>query len=101
MRKHLLFALAATAALVSLAAPAAHAEEWTNGEVRKIDAANAKITLKHEYIKVIDMPPMSMVFPLADAMQLDGLKPGYAVRFVVDVQSGKMLITQFERTPVP
>jgi Cu/Ag efflux protein CusF len=67
MRKHLLFALAATAALVSLAAPAAHAEEWTNGEVRKIDAANAKITLKHEYIKVIDMPPMAMVFPLADA----------------------------------
>ncbi len=97
MRKHLLFALA-TAALI---APAAHAEDWTNGEVRKIDAANAKVTLKHEYIKVIDMPPMAMVFPVADGKLLDGLKPGDAVRFVVDVQGGKMLITRIEPVAKP
>ena len=97
MRKHLHFTLATAA----LNAPPAHADDWTKGEERKKEAPNPKLTLKHEYIKVIDMPPMAMVFPVADGKLLDGLKPGDAVRFVVDVQGGKMLITRIEPVAKP
>ena len=46
-------ALAGSAAL-------AHAQATTTeGEVRKVDTAQRKITLKHGEIKNLDMPPMS------------------------------------------
>ena len=53
-------ALAGSAAL-------AHAQATTTeGEVRKVDTAQRKITLKHGEIKNLDMPPMSMVFAVKD-----------------------------------
>jgi Cu(I)/Ag(I) efflux system periplasmic protein CusF len=38
-----------------------------NAEVRKIDLENKKISLKHEEIKNLDMPGMSMVFQVKNA----------------------------------
>lgn len=86
-----------TAALaVLLAAAPARAEEWTRGEIRKVDAANQKLTIKHEYIRSIDMPPMTMVFTVADPALLQERKPGEAIRFVVEMREGKMLVTRLE-----
>ena len=34
----------------------------TEAEVRKVDKAHGKVTLKHGEIKNLDMPPMTMVF---------------------------------------
>jgi Cu(I)/Ag(I) efflux system periplasmic protein CusF len=53
----------------------------TLAEVKKIDKDAKKITLKHEEIKSLDMPPMTMVFQVKDPAILEGLKPGDKVKF--------------------
>ena len=53
----------------------------SQGEVRKIDAANQKITLRHGPIANIGMPPMTMVFQVREGVSLDGLRVGQRIRF--------------------
>ncbi|MEZ5607040.1 MAG: copper-binding protein [Burkholderiaceae bacterium] len=76
------------------AAPAADA--LTDGEVRKIDADNGKITLKHGEIKNLDMPGMTMVFTVRDKALLANLKPGDKVKFSVVHEGGKMVVTDIQ-----
>ena len=47
-----------------VAAPAS--DSITNGEVKKVDPDNGKVTLKHGDIKNLDMPGMTMVFTVRD-----------------------------------
>ena len=49
------------------AKPAAAA--MTEAEVRKIDKAQGKLTLKHGEILPLDMPAMTMAFPLAGELR--------------------------------
>lgn len=85
------------------AAPAsaiAKAPSLVDGEVRKIDAANGKLTLKHGEIASLDMPPMTMVFQVRDKPMLDGLKPGDKVRFrAIDQGGGRLLIIEIQTQP--
>lgn len=84
-----------SAASAPSSAPAA---DFTDGEVRKIDSANAKLTVRHAEIKSLDMPAMTMVFGVRDKALLDGLKPGDKVRFkAVDEGGGKLVITELKR----
>ena len=80
----------------STAAAAAQATDFAEGEVRKVDKAAGKITLRHGEIKSLDMPPMTMVFAVADAAMLEQVKPGDKVRFRAADQGGKLTITQIE-----
>jgi Cu/Ag efflux protein CusF len=57
-------------------APAASSLPWAEAEVRRVDAAAGKISLKHGDIKNLDMPPMSMVFQLQDKTLLGNIKAG-------------------------
>jgi Cu/Ag efflux protein CusF len=85
--------LALTAALaVSLPALA----QTTEGEVRKIDKAAKKITLKHGEIKNLDMPPMTMAYQVKDAALLDKVKEGDKVRFIADKVGGTYTVTAIE-----
>ncbi|MBL0421281.1 copper-binding protein [Ramlibacter sp. AW1] len=82
-------------------APAATAQaqapsEFAEGEVRRIDKSNAKLTLRHGEIKSLDMPPMTMVFSVADAQWLDKLKVGDKVRFQAISRNGAMTVTAIE-----
>lgn len=71
----------------------AKAPSLVDAEVRKIDAANGKLTLKHDEIPSLDMPPMTMVFQVRDKPMLDGLKVGDKVRFrAVDQGGGRLMI---------
>lgn len=76
---------------VSQAAPS-----MTDGEVRKVDPANGKLTLKHGEIKHLDMPGMTMVFNVADKALLAKLKPGDKVRFMVVDEGGKLVVTDIQ-----
>ena len=85
------------------AAPAAAATkvaqapaEMSEGEVRKIDKENRKITLKHGPLKNLDMPAMTMVFEVADPAMLGQVKTGDKVRFVAANPGGKLTITQIQ-----
>lgn len=68
----------------------------TDGEVRKVDKDNQKITLKHGEIKNLDMPAMTMVFNVKDASMLDKVKPGDRVQFRAASESGKFTVTEIQ-----
>jgi Cu/Ag efflux protein CusF len=72
---------------------------WAQAEVRRIDTAAGKISLKHGEIKNLDMPPMSMVFQVPDTSQLAGLKVGDSVRFTAEQINGAYTVTRIERQP--
>ena len=90
-------ALAFAATAYAQPAPAASAPAPNaDGEVRKVDKEQAKITLKHGPIANLDMPPMNMVFKVASPKLLDGLKAGDKVRFAAENVSGALTVTAVE-----
>jgi Cu(I)/Ag(I) efflux system protein CusF len=68
----------------------------TVGEVRKIDKAQGKLTLRHGPITNLGMPGMTMVFHVADPKLLDGLKEGDKVRFEADKINGTYTVMAIE-----
>ncbi len=65
-------------------APASAALPEVAAEVRRIQADQGKITLRHAAIPNLDMAPMTMVFRVADTSWLTTFKPGDQVLFTVD-----------------
>ena len=74
----------------------ANSPSLTDGEVKKIDKEQGKITLKHGAIKHMDMPGMTMVFSVKDKTMLDTVKAGDKVQFMVANEGGKMTVTQIQ-----
>ena len=68
----------------------------TSAEVRKVDKAGKRITLKHEEIKSLDMPPMTMVFRVRDPAMLDRVKLGDKVMFSAENADGAYTLTTLE-----
>ncbi len=68
----------------------------TAAEVRKVDLEAKKITLKHEEIKNLDMPPMTMVFQVKDPVMLTHVKAGDKVTFTVDKVNGSYTVMSLE-----
>ena len=95
-------------ATVAFAAPAPGADivvaqaspnnttDMTEGEVRKLDKENKKLTLKHGEIKNLDMPAMTMVFQVKDPAMLEMVKPGDKVKFRAEKISGAYTVTAIE-----
>jgi Cu/Ag efflux protein CusF len=79
-----------------VAAASAPASALADGEVRKIDKEQGKLTLKHGPIANLEMPGMTMVFKVADAKMLDGVKAGDKVRFAADRVNGAITVTAIE-----
>jgi Cu(I)/Ag(I) efflux system protein CusF len=80
----------------SAASAATAGTAMADGEVRKVDKDQGKVTLKHGPIASLDMPGMTMVFKVADPKVLDTLKPGDKVRFAADRINGVMTVTTIE-----
>ena len=57
------------------------------------------LTLKHGEIKNLEMPPMTMVFRVADASVVGDLKPGDKVRFRAEQVSGAYHVQRIEKAP--
>jgi Cu(I)/Ag(I) efflux system protein CusF len=68
----------------------------TEGEVRKVEFENRKITLKHGEIKNLDRPPMTMVFQVSDPALLDKVKAGDKVQFSAAQADGKLAVTEIK-----
>ena len=71
----------------------------SEGEVRKIDRAQGKLTLRHGEIRSLDMPPMTMVFRVADPGMLDRVKEGDRIRFDAERVGGAITVTRLEPLP--
>ena len=74
----------------------AQALPLAEGEVRRVDKAGGKISLKHGEIKNLDMPPMSMVFQVSDKALLDKVKAGDKVNFTASQVNGDYTVMSIE-----
>jgi Cu/Ag efflux protein CusF len=96
MLKNTLFALVLA---VTTSAFAAGDKTMTTGEVKRIDATQGKLTIKHGEIANLDMPGMTMVFDLVDKSQLNSIKKGDKVMFHVEMDGQRMVITDISVQP--
>jgi Cu(I)/Ag(I) efflux system periplasmic protein CusF len=88
--------LALSLAVSSIAQTPATSKEMTSAEVRKIDKDTGRITLKHDEIKSLDMPSMTMVFVVTDKALLNKVQVGDKIKFNADKQQGKFVVTAIE-----
>ena len=69
----------------------------TEGEVRKVDIAARKITLKHGPIVNLAMPAMTMVFQVKDPAMLERVKAGDKVKFEAQKVGDAITVTLIEQ----
>lgn len=69
----------------------------TRGIITRLDGQNGKVGIRHEAIANLKMPPMTMVFRVADPALLKDLKVGDAVRFHAENPAGKLTVTAIQR----
>ena len=77
----------------------AQAAPMADGEVRRIDKEQGKVTLRHGPIPNLDMGAMSMVFRVKDPAMLDRLAVGQKIRFEAAKIDGQLTVMRYE--PVP
>lgn len=83
--------------IATIALPAFAQTAMTEGQVRRIDVANAKITIRHGEIKNLDMPPMSMVFVAKPASLLNGIQVGDKILFRAAEEDSQYIVTQLRK----
>ncbi|TFW09357.1 copper-binding protein [Oxalobacteraceae bacterium OM1] len=96
-------ALSACTSLV-LHLPLAHAADahvhaadaMSEGEIRKVDKENGKLTIRHGELKNLQMPAMTMVFRVKDRGMLDAVKTGDKVAFVAEDIGGQLTVTEIQ-----
>ena len=76
--------------------PIADMTDMADGEIRKVDVENKKITIKHGVIKNLDMPGMTMVFQVKDPAMVDRVKPGDKIRFKAEKLNGAIVVTDLQ-----
>lgn len=69
----------------------------TVGVVRKLDDEQKKITLKHEAIENLGMPPMTMVFRVEKMSLVENVKVGDRVSFRAERIDGVFVVTKLTR----
>lgn len=75
---------------------AAPSQSLVDGEVRKIDKKEGKLTLKHGPIPNLEMPDMTMVFRVKDPAMLDRVRVGDKVKFTAGNVNGVLTVTNVE-----
>lgn len=85
------------AAPVTSAAAASAGLPLVDAEVRRVDSRNNKLSLRHQHIPNLDMPPMTMVFDVADPAVLEGLQNGDRIRVTVEQVDGKYTVMSVQR----
>ncbi|QBM27697.1 copper-binding protein [Hydrogenophaga pseudoflava] len=93
---HFLRTLIASTSLIATLAVAADPLPLVDAEVRKVDTAAGKITLKHGDIPNLDMPAMTMVFQVRNPATLPPLKVGDQVRFRAEKVNGAYVASDIE-----
>ena len=80
--------------------PGAEAAQAVNamseGEIRRVDKAAKKITVRHGPLVNLDMPAMTMAFQVKDEAMLDQVKVGDKVKFVAEMSDGAYTITKIQ-----
>jgi len=81
-----------------LAAPAlAQNAPLVSGTVKKVDAAQGKLTVDHGPIKNLDMDAMTMVFRAGDPEMLKTVKAGDKIKFTAERVNGQLTVTKIQK----
>lgn len=83
--------------IVLLSSLSVTASELTSGEIRRIDVDNKKVTIKHQEIKNLDMPEMTMVFQVESPAILQGLNAGDNIEFMAILKDKKYFVTTIKK----
>ncbi|WP_237711363.1 copper-binding protein [Paracidovorax oryzae] len=75
---------------------APQAPDLSEGEVVRWDAATRRITLRHGELRNLDMPPMTMVFRVREAIPAAAQVPGARVRFLAERDAGGFVASRIE-----
>ncbi len=82
---------------VLLFAGAAFAQSHqATGVVKRVDPAKGVVSLKHEAIKSLNWPGMTMDFNVRDPKLLAGVKPDQQVKFEIVEVKGRYVITSIK-----
>ena len=88
-----LFRLIVLLSFASIAFAQAH---QATGVVKRIDAAKGVVLLKHDPIKSLGWPGMTMDFSVRDKKLLQGLKPEQKVTFEFVEEKSRYVITSIK-----
>ncbi|MCA7900006.1 copper-binding protein [Burkholderia cepacia] len=66
----------------------------TDAEVKKVDAASGRITLKHGALDNVGMPAMTMAFKAKDAAMLEHAHAGDKVKVRIEKVDGTLTIVK-------
>lgn len=88
--------LAGLVGAVACVAPAHAQEAQASGEVRRVDASEGKITIKHGAISALDLPAMSLVYR-ADPTLLQGIQPGDKITFTAKREGDRYVVTKISK----
>ncbi|BAO90704.1 copper-binding protein [Caballeronia cordobensis] len=69
----------------------------SHGEVKKVDTAAGKLTIKHGPLENLDMEAMTMVFKVKDPAMLSQVKVGDKIDFVAEEVDGALTVTKLQK----
>ena len=83
-------------AMPAKSAASATALPFVRGAVRKVDATNGMVVLRHANIPNLSMPAMTMGYVVADKSLLANVKAGDKALFQADMVKGNATVTALQ-----
>ncbi|WP_322025705.1 copper-binding protein [Burkholderia sp. BCC1977] len=75
----------------------AAASAMSHGEIRKVDPAAGKLTIKHGPLENLGMEAMTMVFKVKDPAMLSQVKTGDKIDFVAEDVGGALTVVELRK----
>ncbi|CAM5529534.1 copper-binding protein [Eoetvoesiella caeni] len=95
--RHLKYALVGALTVTSAYSIMAIAQQASSsGEVRRVDPAAGKITIKHGAIADLQLPAMTLVYR-SDPDLLKDIKPGDKITFTAKREGDKYVVTEIKK----
>ncbi|MFM0033959.1 copper-binding protein [Paraburkholderia strydomiana] len=69
----------------------------SHGEVKKVDTAAGKLTIKHGPLENLGMEGMTMAFKVKDPTMLSQVKVGDKIDFVAEEVDGALTVTKLQK----
>ncbi|HDR8968100.1 copper-binding protein [Burkholderia diffusa] len=69
----------------------------SHGEIKKVDTANGKLTIKHGPLENLGMEGMTMAFKVKDPAMLSQVKVGDKIDFVAEEVNGALTVVKLQK----
>ena len=76
---------------------AAANDSMSHGEIKKVDTAAGKLTIKHGPLENLGMEGMTMVFKVKDPAMLSEVKVGDKIDFVAEQVDGALTVVKLQK----